>query len=188
MVNPEKAAQAASYAELLKNAKSIYLADYLGLDVARIQELRTQCREGDVRFRVVKNRIMKVAAAEAGFAELATYLEGPTAVAISEVDEVSPAKIITRFAKQHKKPTLKAAVVDGSVFGPEEANAFAKLPSLDEVRAQLLNVVSAPASQIVRLLVAPGTQMVRVIDARKDTLTERGGRDSTQDMRVTSAE
>jgi len=172
MVKPEKAAQAASYTELLKNAKSIYLADYLGLDVASIQELRTQCRESDIRFRVVKNRIMKVAAAEAGFAELATYLEGPTAVAISEVDEVSPAKILTKFARKHKKPKLKAVVVDGSVFGPEEAEAFAKLPSFDEVRAQVLNVISAPASQLVRLLAAPGTQLARVIDARKDTLTE----------------
>ena len=172
MVKPEKATQAASYAELLKNAKSIYLADYLGLDVASITELRTQCRESDVSFRVVKNRIMKVAAREAGMADLANYLEGPTAVVISEVDEVAPAKIISKFAKKHKKPKLKAAVVDGSVFGPEEADAFAKLPSLEQVRALLLSVLSAPAGQLVRLLSTPGTQVVRAIDARKDTLTE----------------
>ncbi len=168
MVNAEKVAQVGEYSELLKSAKSIYLADYIGLDVAGISELRKRCRDESVSFRVVKNRLMKLAAADAGLADLEQYLEGPTAVVISETDEVSPAKLIVEFAKKKKKPKLKAAVVDGEVFGPEEAASLAKLPTFNEQRAMLLSMINTPATQLVRLLSTPATQLARVVDARQE--------------------
>jgi large subunit ribosomal protein L10 len=173
MANPEKTAQADAYCELLKGAKSVYLADYLGLDVAAIQDLRKECRDESIRFKVVKNRIMKRAVTDIGLGDLGQYLEGPTAVAISATDEVSPAKILVKFAKKHKKPKLKAAIVDGAIYGPEEAEAFAKLPSFNEVRAQLLSVFNAPATQLVRMLATPPGQLARVIDARRGELEEK---------------
>lgn len=170
MVKHEKTEQVAEYQELIKGAKSVFLADYMGLDVASMEELRKKCREQDVRFAVVKNRIMRIAAAGLGHEALGEHLKGPTAIAVSDVDEVSPAKVISKFAKDKKKPTLKACMVDGSVYGAEDAEAFAALPSLEETRAQLLSVFQAPAGQLVRLLAAPSTQLTRCIDARKDKL------------------
>jgi large subunit ribosomal protein L10 len=170
MVNHQKSEQVAEYQALIKGCKSVFLADYMGLDVASLEDLRAKCRANDVQFTVVKNRLMRIAAAELGFEELGQYLKGPTAIAVSEQDEVSPAKVIATFAKVKKKPTLKAAVVDGAVYGPTEADVFANLPTLDEARSQLLSVFQAPASQLVRLLAAPSTQITRCIDARKDKL------------------
>ena len=171
MVKPEKLAQVEEYTDLLKNARSVYLADYIGLDVASMEELRAQCRDQSVSFTVVKNRIMRRAAEDLGMGDLGQYLVGPTAVAISEKDEVAPAKLLVKFAKEKKeKPALKAAIVDGSVYGAEDAQAFAKLPSFDDMRATLLNVISAPATKIVRVVAGPGASVARVGGARKDQL------------------
>jgi len=170
MVKHEKTEQVAEYQALIKGCKSVFLADYMGLDVASLEDLRKKCREQDVRFAVVKNRIMRIAATGLGYEDLGQYLKGPTAIAVSDQDEVSPAKVIFTFAKDKKKPTLKAAMVDGAVYGPDEAEAFATLPTLEEARSQLLSVFQAPASQLVRMLAAPSTQITRCIDARKDKL------------------
>jgi large subunit ribosomal protein L10 len=174
MVKPEKEAEVREYLDYLRNAKSIYLADYLGLDVAEITELRRKCRTESIRFSVVKNRLMRRAAAELGLEALGAYLAGPTAVAVSETDEVAPAKILAGFAKDKERPKLKAAVVDGVVYGPEAAAEFARFPSLTELRAKLLYVFSAPATQLVRVIAANGTQLARVLDARRDQLEKSG--------------
>lgn len=170
MPTEQKVATVDAYTELLKSAKSVYLADYIGLDVESISELRKQCRDESVTFTVVKNRLMIRAANAAGMEDLAQHLRGPVAVAVSTTDEVTPAKLITKFAKDHDMPKLKAAVVDGQVVGAAEAEAFAKLPSLPEVRSQLLSVLNGPAGAMVRLLAAPSSSLARVINARKDTL------------------
>jgi len=170
-VNQDKAAVVAEYRELLRGAKSVYLADYAGLDVRSLEELRAQCRKESIQFAVVKNRLLRIAAAELGYTELGQHLEGPTAIAASDRDEVTPAKILTKFAKTKKKPQLKGAVVDGSVYGPADAQAFAALPSLEETRSTLLSVFQAPASKLVRMLATPSTQLARVLDARKDKLS-----------------
>ncbi len=174
MAKHEKVQLVAEYTELLKSSKSMYLADYVGLDVGSMEELRAQCRNQSIRFQVVKNRLLRRAASDLGYEALGEHLTGPIAIAVSDLDEVSPAKVISKFAKEHKtsKPALRGAVVDGNVYGPNEAEALSKLPSLDETRSMLLNVLSAPASQLVRIIAAPGTQIARVLDARKDTLTD----------------
>lgn len=171
---PEKLALVETYTELIKSAKSVYLADYIGLDVAEVSELRAQCREQSITFRVVKNRLMKRAAEAAGYPELGQHLTGPIAIAASDTDEVAPAKLITKFAKDHDKPKLRGALVDGIIYDADEADVLAKLPGLNDLRSMILQLLSAPGTQIVRLLAAPGTQLVRVLDARREQLEKQG--------------
>lgn len=173
-VRPEKLALVERYAEILKNAKSVYLADYIGLNVAQAQELRKQCREGDILYRVVKNRLLRRAADAAGFEALGAHLTGPIAIAVSNTDEVSPAKLLTKFAKEHQRPKLKGAVVDGVIYDAAEADVLAKLPGLNDLRSMILQVINAPATQLVRVVNAPGTQLVRVLDARREQLETSG--------------
>lgn len=176
MASAEKVALLTEYTELLKDAKSIYLADYKGLDVEGMQDLRKQFRANDITFTVVKNCVLKRAATEVGIEGLSEHLVGPLAVAVSRTDEVQPAKIMVKYAKDNSTelPTLKAAVVGGKVYDAVGAVELSQLPSLDEMRAMMLNLFSTPATHIVRVLAAPGTQVARVIKARADQLESQG--------------
>ena len=85
----------------------------------------------------------------------------------------SPARK-SKFAKANKKPELRGALVDGMVYSADEANELAKLPGLNDLRAMILQLLTAPATQIVRVVAAPGTQLVRVLDARREQLEQQG--------------
>jgi large subunit ribosomal protein L10 len=140
--------------ERIRDVRGLFLADFSGMSVLTLSKLRRRCREQNVQFRVIKNTLLKRAFNARGITELDEFLTGPTGLVFSPVNEVSPAKILSDFAKEHERPRIKAAVVDGRLFDQKAVAALAALPSREVLMSQLLAT-----------LIAPLTQMLAVIDA-----------------------
>ncbi|OGX68239.1 MAG: 50S ribosomal protein L10 [Paenibacillus sp. RIFOXYA1_FULL_44_5] len=130
--------------EKLRNSACTVIADYRGLNVAEITELRKQLREAGVEFQVLKNKLLKRATATVNLTELDEVLAGPTAIAFSKDDIVAPAKILNNFAKKHEHLSVKAGVVEGKVVGVDAIKALADLPSREGLLSMLLSVMQAP--------------------------------------------
>jgi large subunit ribosomal protein L10 len=128
----------------LRESVTTVVVDYRGLNVAQVTELRKQLREAGIEFQVLKNSLLRRAAAAAELTELDSVLTGPTAIAFSVDDVVAPAKILNDFAKKNDALELKGAVVEGRVIGVEEVKALAELPSRDGLLSMLLSVLQAP--------------------------------------------
>lgn len=134
----------AEVAEKLKECTATVLTDYRGLTVAQVTELRKQLREAGVEYRVLKNTLVRRATAIAELPELDEHLTGPTAIAFSKEDAVTPAKVIAEFAKQHDALKVKAGVVEGKVVGVDQIKELASLPSREGLLSMLLSVLQAP--------------------------------------------
>ncbi|MGQ8875708.1 50S ribosomal protein L10 [Paenibacillus amylolyticus] len=128
----------------LRESATTVVVDYRGLNVAQVTELRKQLREAGIEFQVLKNSLLRRAAAAAELTELNDVLTGPTAIAFSVDDVVAPAKILNDFAKKNDALELKGAVVEGRVIGVEEVKALAELPSREGLLSMLLSVLQAP--------------------------------------------
>jgi len=168
MARPEKVAVVESVAELFKDARSVVLNDFTGLDVEKVSELRRLCRESNVEFRVVKNTLAKLGVAKTEAAELDGYFEGPTALAVSRDSENLGAKILAKFAEEHESPKFKAGFVDGNVIDATAVLALSKLPSKEELLSLLLAGLQSPASGLVSVMQGPLRSLVNVLGQIKD--------------------
>ncbi|MGG3284021.1 50S ribosomal protein L10 [Paenibacillus solani] len=128
----------------MRESVSTVVADYRGLNVAQVTELRKQLREAGVEFQVLKNSLLRRATAAAELSDLDEVLTGPTAVAFSSNDAVAAAKILNDFAKKNDALKLKGGVVEGRVIGESEIKALAELPSREGLLSMLLSVLQAP--------------------------------------------
>lgn len=139
-----KKAQVQEIAEKFKNASSVVLVDYRGLNVAQVTELRKQLREAGVEFKVYKNTLTRRAVEEVGLEGLNEYLTGPNAIAFSNDDVTAPARILNNFAKENEALEIKAGVIEGNVASVEEIKALANLPSREGLLSMLLSVLQGP--------------------------------------------
>ena len=149
MPTPQKAKILQETSERLQGVRGVYLADFSGMDVETLSSLRKKCRDEKVQFRVVKNTLLKRAFHEHGITALDPYLEGPTGVVFSAVSEVSPAKILSDFAKEKERPRIKAAVVDGRLYDQKAVAVLATLPSYEVMLSQVLGTLIAPMTQFL---------------------------------------
>jgi large subunit ribosomal protein L10 len=140
--------------------------DYRGLNVAEISELRAKVREAEGEFLVAKNTLARIAIKETSFNGLEEFLVGPMAIAFGYSDAVAVSKAIVDFAKEHEALEIKGAVLDGELLDEKQVAQLAKMPGRDELRAQLLALLTTPATNLVRLLQAPAQQMVQVLQAK----------------------
>ncbi|MFH1143200.1 MAG: 50S ribosomal protein L10 [Candidatus Eisenbacteria bacterium] len=163
-IRPEKVQQIARIQEILGGAKSVYLADFQGMTVEVISELRKRCRDANVQFEVVKNTMLRRAAAEAGREITLPELHGPTAIATSTVDEIAPARVLTEFLKQFKTPRLKGAVVDGRAYSEGEVTELANLPSREVLLGNLLRAMQGTLTGFASVLVAPVRDLACVLE------------------------
>lgn len=131
-------------AEKLRVSTTTVVADYRGLNVAQVTELRRQLRAAGIEFQVIKNTLTRRATAQTELTALDEYLTGPTAIAFSKDDVVAPAKILTDFAKKNDALKVKGGVVEGQVVGYDQIKALADLPSKDGLLSMLLSVLQAP--------------------------------------------
>lgn len=139
-----------------QDAKAIYFTDYLGLDVEEINNLRSEFFKASVDYKVVKNRLTKLASKDAGYEEgLEALLRGPTAIAFANEDPVAPAKILTGFAKDHEHLQIKGAYFEGERISSERLEAIAKLPSREELLQKLLGGLQSPMRTLVGMLSSP---------------------------------
>ncbi|GAB2695718.1 50S ribosomal protein L10 [Paenibacillus thermoaerophilus] len=128
----------------LRESSCTIVADYRGLNVKQVTELRRQLREAGVEFAVLKNTLIRRATAQTELTELDPVLTGPTAVAFSKSDVVAAAKIISEFAKKNDKLSVKGGVVEGRVVDAAQIKALADLPSREGLLSMLLSVLQAP--------------------------------------------
>lgn len=128
----------------LRNSQSAIFVDYRGLNVAEITDLRKQCREAGVDFKVYKNTMFRRATAETELTDVDEQLVGPTAMAVSHEDVVAPAKIINNFSKEHEALEIKTGVIEGEVTSLDKIKELAELPSQDGLLSMLCSVLQAP--------------------------------------------
>lgn len=164
-----KKAQVAEVVEALNNAATGVLVDYRGLTVEEDTKLRNDLRAAGVKYFVVKNTLLRLAANQVGLEELDSMLHGPTALALSE-DPVAPAKILFDFAKGNEKVEIKTGFMDGKVMSMDELTTLAKTPSKDTLIAKIMGSLNAPASNLVRLLntIVEGGEEIADLIAKKN--------------------
>ncbi len=146
-----KKAQVAELVEALKTATTGVLVDYRGLSVEEDTKLRNDLRAAGVKYFVVKNTLLRLAANQVGLEELDSILHGPTALAISE-DAVAPAKVLADFAKDNEKMEIKSGFMDGKVMTLDEVKTLAKTPSKETLIAKMMGSLNSPISGLARLL------------------------------------
>lgn len=145
----------------INKSNILIITHYSGLNVKEIEDLRNKMREKNVTFKVTKNRLAKLAFKGTDFEKVVELLKGPTAVAYSE-DSIEAAKIAVNYSKQNEKLKIIGGSYEGKLIDESTVNFLASLPSLDELRANLISLLQTPASKIVSLLQAPGSQLVRL--------------------------
>jgi large subunit ribosomal protein L10 len=154
MPTPEKAQILKETTDNIRDVGGMFLTDFSGMSVEKLSLLRKKCRERDIRFKVLKNTLLKRSLNERGITALDPFLNGPTGLVYSPKDSVAPAKVLVDFAKEHERPKVKAAVVDGHLFDEKAIARLAQLPS----REVLLQ-------QVIGTFIAPMTQFLAAIDA-----------------------
>lgn len=173
----QKQEAVAELKDKLSRAKSVIVADYRGLDVTSVNELRSRLRalgQGECDYQVVKNTILRRAAEGSDVASIAEHFQGPTAIAISYGDPVGLAKTLVEYAKAHESFEVKAGVLDGRAIGNEEIGTLATLPNLEQLRARIVGLIQAPAQKLAAVIQAPAAQLARLAEARRESL-EKGG-------------
>lgn len=139
----QKKAVVQEVSTLLKDSGSVIVAEYRGLSVAEISELKRELLKENAKMCVYKNTLVDRAAEACGFDDMKQYLEGPNAL-ISSTDSISAAKIATKFAKKHEQLVIKAAIVEGKVVGKDDVIALSKLSNKEGMLSMLLSVLQAP--------------------------------------------
>jgi large subunit ribosomal protein L10 len=172
----EKERVVAELTERLRSTETLLVADYRGLTMPQIDELRSKLIEHGARFSVVKNTLTRRAAEAAGSDTLLALLEGPTAIAFleSDGDPVAVAKALVDAARQTRVLEVRGGLLEGRPIEAAEIDALAKLPPLDALRSQVLAAVIGPATGIVALLTTPLQDLHGLIDARIDQLEAQG--------------
>lgn len=163
MSKPEKEAAVAELKQRLQESEAAIISQYVGINVAQVTELRRKMREAGVDYKVYKNTLAAIALKELGFDGASKYMTGPTAWAFSK-DPVAPAKILKEFSKQVDKVAMSGGIVSGKVVGPESLKALADLPSIDQLRAQVVGVIAMPLRNVVGALSALPRNLANVVD------------------------
>jgi large subunit ribosomal protein L10 len=168
MPTAQKSAVIEQLQETFDGAAAIFLADFTGLNVEKITDLRRKCRENGVHFQVIKNTLAIKAMRKLSLNELEEHFQGPTALAVSTEDPTSPARVLIDFQKEHEKPQVKLGFVDGRVLNADEVKALANLPTRDQLIAQVMQLALAPAQNFVGVLNEVLSKLVRTVDAVRD--------------------
>ena len=176
MLRSEKERVVEQLAERLRSTETLMVADYRGLTMPEIDELRSRLLEAGARFTVVKNTLTRRAVEQAGTTSVLELIDGPTAIAFLEADgdPVAVAKVLNEVARAKDVLVIRGGMLEGTVVGDAEIKRLATLPPAEVLRAQLASAVFAPLTTVVGLFTAPLRDLVGVIDARIRQLEEQG--------------
>ena len=141
-----------------KKKSSVFVTHYQGLTVKQIDKLREEMRKHGILFKITKNRITKLALEGSKFKKLENLFSGPTAIAFSD-DAITSAKILTKFAKSNSNLKIIGGIMQEEPLTVEDVEKIATLPTLNEARAQIVGILTAPAQKIIRILLAPATKI-----------------------------
>lgn len=182
MPTQEKVQSVESLRERLGTAKTAVLTEYRGLTVRQISDLRKQLKAASAEYKVIKNRLARLAVKDLALDPLGTHFKGPTGLVFTAKDPVPVAKALQAFVRANPALTIKLGFVEGKVVQPAELRALADLPSKETLRSQLVGALQGPASQLVALLTAPQRELVRVLEARSKT----GAQSATESQSTTT--
>ena len=176
MKKEEKERVVAELTERLRTTDTLMVADYRGLTMTQIDNLRSRLLEHGARFAVVKNTLTRRAAEAAGADALLALLDGPTAIAFleSDGDPVAVAKALADTARESRVLEVRGGILEGRPIEPSEVESLAKLPPVDVLRGQVLSAVTSPLITIVGLFTAPVQDLYGLLDARIEQLREQG--------------
>jgi len=165
MRKAEKDVIIAGFSEKLKGVQAVIVAEYRGLKVSEVTEIRKEIRKNAGEFKVIKNRLAKRAMMGTDWALLEKHMKGPIGIATSEADPVTLSKVLTKYAETFPALKLKAGVMGGKLLGVKEIEALSKLPSKEELYAKMLGTLQAPATNIVRVLQAVPQKLAMALKA-----------------------
>ena len=168
ILRPEKQQEIEKLKENFSKAQSAILADYRGLTVAEMNEVRGKLREASVELRVTKNTLAKIAVKGTGSELLSDSFVGPTAIAFSYEDPVSAAKVLQELVDIYETLELKAGVLGDKMLSLDDIKALSKLPSKDALLGQLLSVLNGPMTGFVNVLVGNQRKLVQALAAIRD--------------------
>ncbi len=149
----------------LRGVKTVLLTEYRGLSVAQLSELRKQLRSVSAEYKIVKNRLARLALSS-DLSAMGTHLTGPTGMILSREDAVAVAKTLHTFARTNTALVIKAGYVEGQMLEPAGLKALADLPSKDALRSAIVGALQGPLAQLVGLLTAPQRDLVYVLEQR----------------------
>ena len=171
--------------EKLSRAKSIYIADYTGLNVADITQLRRDFRQGGSEFKVVKNTLTRRAIEGTGFAEANEHLTGQIGLGIAYEESTVPAKVLQDFFKRIEKPKVRMFFVEGKPYSGEKLAEIASLPSRNELLAQVVRCVQAPLVNLVSTLDGMIRGLIYTIDGLKEKREKEAPAEQTSEDKQT---
>ena len=158
----EKAVE--DFKNIFNEAEAVIVAQYKGLNSETIDELRTKTRDSNVSFKVTKNRLIKIALSGGVYENISDLFTGPTAIAYSK-DVVAAAKVTSEFSKGNENLVIVGGALKEKVLDLDGIKHLASLPSLPELQAKIIGLISAPARQIATVVAAPATQLITVTKA-----------------------
>tara|TARA_Y100001970_G_scaffold280452_1_gene389467 strand:+ start:1898 stop:2410 length:513 start_codon:yes stop_codon:yes gene_type:complete len=161
--------QKKNYVEEMKKVfssnEAVMVAHYQGLSVKELDKIRAEMRKSGIFFKITKNKITKLALKETKYKDLEKFFNGPTAAAISS-DPIMSAKILAKYAKTSSSLKIVAGFMDGKVLEADDVAKIATLPTLDEARAKIVGILSAPAQKFLSILLAPGSKIAILAHAK----------------------
>jgi large subunit ribosomal protein L10 len=166
MPTQEKIETVADLKTRLSGVKTVMLAEYRGLTVQQLSDFRKQLRAVSAEYKVVKNRLAKLAIGASELQAIGGELKGPTGLILGKGDPVSVAKAVHTFARTNQALVIKVGLVDGQVLQPNGLKALADLPSKEALRALIVGALTGPLAQLVGLLQAPQRELVYVLSQR----------------------
>ncbi|MBX9915726.1 MAG: 50S ribosomal protein L10 [Nitrosomonas sp.] len=164
----EKKAIVAEVSAQVANAQAIIIAEYRGMEVGQMTQLRAKTRESGVYFHVIKNSLVRRAVVDTPYAGLAKHMVGPLAYGIS-TDPVAAAKVLHEFSRDNEKFVIKVGAIGAQVISRDEITALAVLPSRDELLARLLGTMQAPIAKFVQTLNEVPARFVRGLAMVRDS-------------------
>jgi large subunit ribosomal protein L10 len=173
MKRQEKSELVAGLHEKLEKARGTFLVDYQGLNVEAINALRSQLRKADIEFKVVKNRLLKLASQETDTWLIRDQMNGPSAIAVTNEDVVAPARILVDFAKDHEQLEIKSGQISGQVLDADAVKRMAELPGRDQLLAQVLSAMQAVPTSLVMVLNGVIVKLLNVLKAIEQQKAEQ---------------
>lgn len=158
----------AAVSSVAKRSSTLIAADYRGMTVTDMTELRSQARKAGVHLQVARNTLARRALKDTPFECISDALVGPVLLAFAGDELSAGARLLKEFCKKNEKLTVKALSLNGKLFGSEHLEAVAKLPTRDEAISQLMAVMKAPITKFVQTLAAPQSKLVRTLAAIRD--------------------
>jgi large subunit ribosomal protein L10 len=164
----------------LDGAKTVLVTEYRGLTVQQLSDLRKQLRGVSAEYKVMKNRLARLAMTDSDLSALGPHLKGPTGMVISKEDPVAVAKALHTFARTNQALAIKVGFVDGQVLPAADLKALSELPTKDAIRAQIIGAIQGPLAQLVGLLEAAPRELAYVLSERGKNAAAEGAAEQPQ--------